>query len=273
MLKLRSLPRITLAVLAIGMSGCFQPKISSYSTADRPSGGDGGGGDNQPVPQTPSSTVRLIDRVQFAGTLYEVVKPIDATIPADQKIAFKNSFYSLLQNQVLARQGEFGRPCIYGEAISASDAEKMGDLNCKDDNSFRPDQMLVPQDTGGRMVSHISACERVSILSTKLTLNGANKDVYAVEGFKAKIAAATGVAITAIAFQKTGGAYTVSDAHRNALIAAYQLFYPGEIPSEEVLTSLKNVVTATSGSSTVTPDPAWSNVFLAICLSPGWQTL
>jgi hypothetical protein len=151
-------------------------------------------------------------------------------------------------------------------------------LNCPRDivnnelSHYSPNNVL-PEDTGGRTLSQVSLCESVALFSTNLLVNGVSKPFYAIDGFKSKVAAESNVAVTSILFAKTSSHYSVTPAQSAYIITAYQQFYPGEIPSAAVVNALSAVVTASSSTSTVTNDPAWTNLFLAICLSPGWQTL
>ena len=221
-----------------------------------------------------------MDRRQLTQYIFERVKPlVDSTIPQSEADIWGTAYFNnLTVAKVLPRTVELGRACVFGEMISATNPADVGDyvcpadLNYKELAQFNPAN-VIPQDTGGRILSHVSLCEGVALFGTSIKVSGTAKTYYSVDGFKSKVAAASGVAVSSIVFAKSGSVYTVTSAQRAYITSAYQQFYPGETPSSAVVDKLSAVVTSTSASSTVTSDPAWTNLFLAICLSPGWQNL
>lgn len=54
------------------------------------------------------------------------------------------------------------------------------------------------------------------------------------------------------------------------LVAVFSLFFPGQIPSEEILDAMRKIISSVKSINGTALD-AWRFVLLTLCMSPGWQ--
>jgi hypothetical protein len=147
----------------------------------------------------------------------------------------QNQLNQILQPEVRMQIGLFGGPCnIYSSE---------GLTDCPSGNIFTQETALPfnQQSTSSREARRLRVCESVMDLDWA-------------------VAAAVG---------NIDGASPTQLPTAAQITAAFQLFYVGQDPGADILSALQNLI-AQQWSS---PSEAWKALFLAVCVSPGWQIL
>ena len=248
---------------------CITLALTSCSKGSKVNFSDSALTTNPPTTSSNQTTsVRLMDRMQLANTLYEITKPdgVVSGLLTDGSTSFKTNYFSRISGLASFNENSFGRPCIQHEILSTNPGQM--DYNCG--SNLQADN-VVPPNTTSRETSRISLCEGLATWTTSATNNGKTLSMGTISNFKARIASVAKLSSpTLLTFTVQNSAYVVSDSQKPYLNTAYQLFYPDRTASDDLIKTLVGVVTNSDASTTDSP---WLNVFVTLCYSPEWQTL